>query len=418
MTARSANAKASPAGAPAFDTDVVIAGGGMAGMSMGLALASVGITSIIIDPVPADDMTAAPFDGRVSALAHCTTQMYRALDIWPLMAADAQPINEIRVSDGDSPRFLHFDSREIGDAPFGHIVENRHTRLALLRRMRETPEITHLAPEQLAGLEAGAGGVTAMLASGRKLHARLLIGADGRGSQVREICRIRSLTWRYRQTGIVTTVEHELDHHGIAHERFLPAGPFAVLPMTGRRSSLVWTEPEHLAPALMRLGDERFEEEMRKRFGDFLGATRANGPRWSYPLSFHHAERYVAPRVALIGDAVHGIHPIAGQGLNLGLKDVAALTEVLAQARSLGLDMGALNVLERYENWRRVDNTVLAVATDSLNRLFSNDIPPVKLARDWGLGIVNHIGPARRFFMRHARGTVGDIPRLMTGERL
>jgi 2-octaprenyl-6-methoxyphenol hydroxylase len=420
MTARSATAF------PPFDAaadadivaDTVIVGGGMAGMSMGLALASAGITSVIVDPVPAGAMTAPPFDGRVSALAHCATQMYRALDLWPLMEPQAQPINEIRVSDGASPRFLHFDASEIGDAPFGHIVENRHTRIALLNRLGAVPEVTLLAPETLAGLEVDAAGVVARLASGRQVRAHLAIGADGRHSLVRELSRIRAVTWRYGQVGIVTTVEHELDHHGIAHERFLPAGPFAVLPMTGKRSSLVWTEPEHLAPALMRLDDERFGEEMHKRFGDFLGATRADGPRWSYPLGFHHAERYIAPRVALIGDAAHGIHPIAGQGLNLGLKDVAALAEVLADAKGLGLDMGSATVLERYENWRRVDNTVLAVATDSLNRLFSNDIMPLRLARSWGLGDVNHIGPARRFFMRHARGTVGDLPRLMTGERL
>jgi 2-octaprenyl-6-methoxyphenol hydroxylase len=414
MTTRSAPSAASPS----FDADIVIGGGGMAGMSMGLALASAGITSVIIDPVPAGDMTAAPFDGRVSALAHCATQMYRALDIWPLMEPDAQPIHEIRVSDGDSPRFLHFDADEIGDEPFGHIVENRHTRIALLKRLKETPEITLLAPEQLVGLETDAAGVTATLASGKTVRARLAIGADGRGSRVREICQIRSIRWSYKQTGIVTTVEHELDHHGIAHERFLPAGPFAVLPMTGKRSSLVWTEPEYLAPALMRLDEARFEEEMRKRFGDFLGETRASGPRWSYPLNFHHAETYIAPRVALIADAAHGIHPIAGQGLNLGLKDVAALAEVLAEAQGLGLDIGSHTVLERYENWRLVDNTVLAVATDGLTHLFSNDVLPIKLARDWGLDIVNRIGPARRFFMRHARGTVGDLPKLLMGEKL
>jgi 2-octaprenyl-6-methoxyphenol hydroxylase len=401
-----------------FDCDILIAGSGMAGMSMALALDSVGFETILIDPVPPAAMIGARFDGRVSALAFCATQMYRALGLWPLMERQAQPIWDIRVSDNDSPRFLHFDHADLGDAAFGHIVENRHIREALLEGVAKARRISHRAPESVLRIEPDAGGVTATLQSGKTLRARLVIGADGRGSALRENAGIRSLAWRYRQTGIVTTVEHEADHHGIAHERFLAAGPFAILPMTGRRSSLVWTEPADIAPALMRLSDERFAEEMRARFGDFLGTVAPVGPRWSYPLSFHHAERYVVPRLALIGDAAHGIHPIAGQGLNLGLKDVAALAEVLQEARDLGLDIGALPILERYERWRRVDNTTLAVATDLLNRLFSNDFLPLRLMRDWGLAGVNRIGPARRFFMRHARGTVGTLPRLLMGEPL
>ena len=402
----------------AIDTEILIAGGGMAGMSMALALASAGIASVVVDPIPAGTMTAAPFDGRVSALAFCATEMYRALGVWPTMAPEAQPIWDIRVSDGDSPRFLHFDHADIGQQPFGHIVENRHTRIALLKAISEAPLVTLLAPETLTGFHADHAGVTAELGSGKRVRASVLIGADGRGSLVRDLAGIPGIAWSYKQAGIVTTVEHEDDHKGVAHERFLPAGPFAILPMTGRRSSLVWTEPTATAAALMRLDDERFQEELHARFGDFLGETRATGPRWSYPLSFHHARTYIAERVALIADAAHGIHPIAGQGLNLGLKDVAALAEVLADARDLGLDMGGHVTLKRYEDWRRVDNTVLAVATDGLNRLFSNDVPPIRLARDWGLDIVNRIGPARRFFMRHARGTVGKLPKLLMGERL
>lgn len=401
-----------------LETDILIAGGGMGGMSMALALASAGLKSVVVDPVPDVDMTAAPFDGRVSALAYCAVQMYRALGVWPLMEPHAQPIWDIHVSDGDSPRFLHFDHTEIGDEPFGYIVENRHTRVALLQAIKDTPAVTLLAPEKLTDFTADATGVDATLASGRRVRAPLLIGADGRGSLVRDLAGITSIAWSYKQAGIVTTVEHEKDHHGVAHERFLPAGPFAILPMTGKRSSLVWTEPTEVATALMRLDNDRFGEELQQRFGEFLGRTTATGPRWSYPLSFHHARTYIAPRVALIGDAAHGIHPIAGQGFNLGLKDVAALAEVLADARALGLDTGAHATLARYEAWRRVDNTVLAVATDGLTRLFSNNITPVRLARDWGLDIVNRIPPARRFFMRHARGTVGKLPRLLMGQPL
>jgi 2-octaprenyl-6-methoxyphenol hydroxylase len=226
------------------------------------------------------------------------------------------------------------------------------------------------------------------------------------------------MEWRYPQTGIVCTVAHELGHQGVAHERFLPPGPFAILPLKHNRSSLVWTERADLAPALLALDEAAFAAEMGRRFGDFLGATRVVGARWSYPLSLLHAERYVAPRLALVGDAAHCMHPIAGQGLNLGLRDVAALAEVLTDARRLGLDIGAASVLERYQRWRRFDSVALLAVTDSLNRLFSNDLAPLRLARDLGLAAVDRLPPLKRLFMRHAMGTVGKLPRLLEGEAL
>jgi 2-octaprenyl-6-methoxyphenol hydroxylase len=233
---------------------------------------------------------------------------------------------------------------------------------------------------------------------------------------MRELMGLQVIAWSYPQWGIVATVEHEKPHNGVAYEHFLPSGPFAILPMTGNRSSLVWTEDEKLAPGMMKLDAEDFDAEIARRFGPHLGATKAAGPRWSYPLKFHLARGFVKPRFALCGDSAHGIHPIAGQGLNLGLKDAAALTDVVLDAARLGLDIGALDVLQKYERWRRFDSFALSVATDGLNRLFSNDIAPLRLLRDVGMGIVDSIGPARRFFMRHAGGDIGKLPRLMKGE--
>jgi 2-octaprenyl-6-methoxyphenol hydroxylase len=256
------------------------------------------------------------------------------------------------------------------------------------------------------------------LANGDTVRAELVVAADGKNSPLREAACIRTVAWSYPQTGIVVTVRHERPHRGVAVEHFLPAGPFAILPMTGNRSSIVWTERAERAPALLALDDAAFHCELAARFGDFLGAVAVEGPRWSYPLSFLHAARYVAPRLALVGEAAHVIHPIAGQGLNLGIRDAASLAECLVDGRRLGLDLGDAQALDRYERWRRLDTIVLASVTDGLNRLFSNAVPPVKLARDVGLAAVGQVPPLRRFLMRHAMGTVGELPRLVRGEAL
>jgi len=254
------------------------------------------------------------------------------------------------------------------------------------------------------------------LKDGEEISAALVIAADGRDSALRTQMGMQVIGWSYPQTGIVATVEHERPHNGVAYEHFLPSGPFAILPMTGNRSSLVWTEAKSKAPGLLALDEEKFNAELAQRFGAHLGKTKAAGPRWSYPLSFHIARDFVRTRFALAGDCAHGIHPIAGQGLNLGLKDAAALAEVLLDAGRLGRDIGALDTLKRYERWRRFDSFALAASTDALNRLFSNDIAPLRHLRDLGLGIVDSIAPARRFFMRHAGGDIGKLPRLMKGE--
>ncbi|HEY5347959.1 MAG TPA: FAD-dependent monooxygenase [Rhizomicrobium sp.] len=412
--------------------DIVIGGGGMVGVTLAIALAKGGLKVAVADPLAQAAQTDPAFDGRVSALAYAAVRMYRALGIWEHLAPHAQGISEILVTDGrpdkkPSPFSLHFDASEAGAPALGHIVENRYIRVGLFAAASRLENLTLVQAQGIRSIALGTHGVIATLSGGEHVEAKLAIAADGRESPLREAFGIGLVTWAYPQTGIVATVEHERPHNGVAYEHFLPAGPFAILPMPpaersedaniyGNRSSLVWTEKSSRAGAMLKLSDEDFDAEIARRFGAHLGKTRAAGPRWSYPLRFHLARSYVKPRFALAGDAAHSIHPIAGQGLNLGLKDAAALAETLLDAARLGLDIGALDVLKRYERWRRFDSFTLAAGTDALNRLFSNDIAPLRLARDLGLGIVDSIGPARRFFMRHAGGDVGKLPRLMKGE--
>ncbi|TNE65145.1 MAG: FAD-binding protein [Alphaproteobacteria bacterium] len=397
--------------------DITIIGGGLAGMTAAIGLAAQGFSVGLIDRAPKGDLTAAKYDGRASALAFATCQMLEALGIWKHMQPYAQPILEIRVTDGPSLMHLHFDHTALGEGPLGNMVENRHTRIALFARLEEMDGIRLYAPDEVTSIERSAGKVTVSLKSGHVLTSSLLLGMDGRNSIVRAHAGIGTSHFKYRQQGIVCSIEHEFSHCGIAHERFLPSGPFAILPLTGNRASLVWTEKEHLVPTIMGLSDRAFEAEVRRRVGDFLGDVKVIGGRWSYPLTLEYADRYTDQRLALLGDAAHGIHPIAGQGLNLGLRDVAAMIEVLADAAHAGLDIGAPDVLDRYARWRHTDNTTLYAVTDILNRLFSNDIAPVRLARDVGLAVVNEIPPLKNFFMAHARGTVGELPKLLKGQR-
>jgi len=401
--------------------DVVIAGGGMVGLPLALALVQGGLKTVVADAAPVFRVLDPKFDGRVSALAYASVRMLKALGVWEGLAPDAQPIREILVTDGKpgqpaSPFSLHFDAQEVGAEALGHIAENRHIRAALHAAVERAANLELLAPATVKTVTVEAGGAVVTLANGEQIRAALVIAADGRESPLRAEAGIGVIGWSYPQIGIVATVEHEKPHNGVAYEHFLPSGPFAILPMTGNRSSLVWTEAKTKAPALLALDEARFNEELARRFGAHLGRTKAAGPRWSYPLSFHLARDFVRPRLALAGDCAHGIHPIAGQGLNLGLKDAAALAEVLLDAARLGQDIGALDTLKRYERWRRFDSFTLAASTDALNRLFSNDIAPLRHLRDLGIGIVDAVGPARRFFMRHAGGDVGKLPRLMKGE--
>ena len=428
------------------DVEVAIVGGGMVGMTLAIALAGAGVETAVIDAAPAAERTAAVYDGRSSAIALGSQRVFAGIGLWPSLERDAQPILDIRVSDGKpedrrlgpaaSHLFLHYDHRAVSDAaraigaedaPFGWIIENRAIRRALVAQASQLRSLAHIAPTTVVNETLERGHVRLALGDGTSLRARLVVAADGRGSKMRESRKIPATQWRYTQTGIVCTVTHEFSHEGVAHEHFLPAGPFAVLPMVddahGHRSSIVWTERETLAPAMMALDDDAFSAEMTRRFGTSLGALRIIGEginrgRWSYPLGVLHASRYVDERMALIGDAAHAIHPIAGQGLNLGLRDVAALAETIVDARRLGLDLGVGEPLERYARWRRVDNLLLIAATDSLNRLFANDIAPLRIARDMGLAAVDRMPAVKRFFMRHAMGIVGELPRLVRGEGL
>ena len=398
-----------------LSADVLIVGGGPVGGTLACALSAAGMEVIAVDHADPAAGLDAGFDGRASSIALGSQRILDALGLWAGMEPHAAPIRHIRVSEGESPLFLHYDERDTGGPPFGYMVENRFIRKALFDRIPTLDTVRLLAPARVDGLERSASGVEARLADGRRISARLIVGADGRASGVRTGAGIRVTGWPYRQTAIVCTVAHERPHDFVAHEHFLPTGPFAVLPLLGNRSSIVWTERKDLAPAIMALDEAEFLAELERRFGDYLGRLRVVGPRWSYPLSLQHAETAIALRLALVGDAAHAMHPIAGQGLNMGLRDVAALTEVLTEARRLGLDIGADTVLERFQRWRRFDNTLMLAMTDGLNRLFSNAIGPVRLARGLGLAAVNRMPPLKRLFVRSAMGLAGRLPRLMQG---
>jgi len=408
---------------PDVTVDAVVAGGGMAGMTMGLALATAGVSTAVVEMQPVETLRDSGFDGRTSAIAYGSQQIFAGIGVWDMLAGKAEPIRDIRIadgtlSDGPSSLFLHYDRMDVDSDALGYILENRDIRDALLTAGAANDAFQLLAPARVASAERNAGNVMVTLDDGRRVEARLLIAADGKNSPLRQEAGIRATRFDYPQTAIVCTVGHARPHNGVAVELFLPSGPFAMLPMTGQRSNIVWSERSELARDILKLDDAAFFDELHRRFGDWLGEIHVEGPRFGFPLGLMHADRYTARRLALIGEAAHVIHPIAGQGLNLGLRDVAALAESIVDARRLGLDIGTGEVLARYERWRRFDNVLMATAMDGLNRAFSNDIGPLRLARDIGLAAVNRMPPLKRFFMRHAMGIVGDLPRLVRGEPL
>ena len=401
--------------------DVIVVGGGLVGAAAARAFASAGLEAALVDRAPVE--TGAAFDGRTTAISHASVQVLRGVGLWPAIAAHAEPMADIRITDGEAPVFLHYDHREVGDEPFGYIVENRLIRRAAAALLADTPNIAVLSPAVAEKSERGGGLARLFLAGGGVLEAPLIIAADGRGSPLRREAGIGTVEWTYGQKALVLTVGHEEPHGNVAHERFLAGGPFAILPMTDgpegeHRSSIVWSERSDLADALLKLDDARFLQELAWRFGDFLGELRLIGPRWCWPVGLVVAERFHAERLALAGDAACGIHPIAGQGFNLGIRGVAALGECVVDAFRLGLDIGGPAVLADYERRQRAESVLLAGITDGLNRLFSNDIPPVRAARQLGLAAVGRLPGLKRAFMRHAMGIAGTPPRLVRGERL
>ncbi|MBB1491190.1 UbiH/UbiF/VisC/COQ6 family ubiquinone biosynthesis hydroxylase [Paracoccus sp. MC1854] len=406
----------------AVDHDVIIAGGGLNGPTLALALAQVGLSVAVIDARPVRARAEVGFDGRAYALALASRRLLTALGLWKGLADKAQPILRVEAAQGQpgegaGPFHLIFDSAEIEEGPVGHMLEDRFLYAALVEAM--AGRVTHLPGRQVVAQDERPGHVAVTLDDGRALTGRLLVGADGRGSGVAARAGITRRGHGYGQTALVCALDHEKPHGGVAWQYFMPTGPLAILPLPGNRSSIVWSETDENARAIAALPDDAFLDVLRPRFGDYLGKIRLAGPRFSYPLSLSLAEAYVAPRIALVGDAAHGVHPVAGQGLNLGLRDVAALAEVVAEASRRGEDIGAPDVLGRYQRWRRFDATALGLGMDGVNTLFSNDLPLLRQARGLGMGIVTAIPPLRRAFMRQAAGlSLAPMPRLLTGRPL
>lgn len=400
-------------------SDILIVGGGLNGPALALALAQGGRSVTVIDALPETVRKDAAFDGRGYALALASVRLLRRIGVWERVEDHAQPMLEIKVSDGragegPSPFFLHFDHAEIEEGPMGHMIEDRYLRRALLDAMDEAEGITQVT-DSVSAQEVNERGVTLTLASGERVSGRMVVGCDGRASGTASRAGIRRTGWGYGQTALVAAVAHERPHHGIAHQFFMPPGPLAILPLPGNVSSIVWSESEETAVAFAALSDQDFMEVLRPRFGDFLGEISLKGKRFTYPLGLTIANSFVADRLALVGDAAHGMHPIAGQGLNAGLRDVGALAQVVGEAARRGENFAAPDVLSRYQQWRRFDTATLAAVTDATNRLFSNDNPLLRLGRDLGMGVLGSMPGLRRGFIREAAGLTGDLPELMKG---
>jgi 2-octaprenyl-6-methoxyphenol hydroxylase len=401
--------------------DVVIGGAGFAGLALAIALRQglgEAFTVTVVDPALG---AARSKDPRASAIAAAARRLFEAIEVWDAVAGDAQPILDMVVTDSKlddavRPTFLTFGGEVEEGEPFAHMIENRYLIDALVVKAKELG--VDLRSGAVASFDNAVNAIDVKLAGGETVSARLLVGADGARSSIREQAGIASHGWNYDQSAIVTTVAHEREHNGRAEEHFLPAGPFAILPLTGKRSSIVWTETAREAERIVALPDAEFHAELEKRFGLQLGDLKVIGARRAFPLGLFTAREFIGERLALVGDAAHIIHPIAGQGLNMGLRDVAALAEAIADAARLGLDIGAPDVLTRYQRWRRFDTMTMGVATDGLNRLFSNSNDVLRLARDVGLGLVERIPALKRVFIREAAGFTGDVPKLLRGEAL
>jgi len=399
--------------------DVIILGGGLVGLTLGIALARHGIAVAVVDPADPAKTMAAGFDGRASAVASAPWRMLDAIGVGAFLEGKGCPISAIKVQDGLSPGALMFEP-DAADGALGHMFENRDLRRALNECAGTVPGLSRYQPATPVAVERDLDGVRVTLDTGETLAGSLLVGAEGRQSPTREAAGITVARWSYEHVAMIVSIAHGKPHGGVAHEIFYPAGPFALLPLNdgadGRhRSALVWTVDTKEAPAMLGLPDRAYAHEAQKRMGDMLGDVELISPRSSHPLGFHHAARITDTRLALVGDAAHGIHPIAGQGVNLGYRDVAALTEVLVEGMRLGLDPGDAQLLARYQRWRSLDNFLVAASTDTLTRLFGIPGRPARAVRRFGLGAVQRLGPLKSRFMAEARGETGKLPKLLQG---
>ncbi len=397
--------------------DLLILGGGLVGMTLALAAAKRGFSSHVVDRADPAELTAEGFDGRASAISTASWNLFRNIGLAPALEPQACPIATIAVTDRMRPGQINF-TPAAHEGTLGRMFANRTLRLALFEAARAEPLIAWHAKAEVLERFRGEHGVSARLGDGRDLAAALMIGAEGRASPTREQAGIAIAKWDYRHRAIIAGISHEKPHDNVAWEIFYPAGPFALLPMNddasgAHRSGLVWTVNEADAAGMLKLGDRAFVAELHRRMGDTFGSLTAVGPRSSYPLGFHHTAKIVAERLALVGDAAHGIHPIAGQGLNLGLRDVGTLIEVLEEGARLGLEPGDAQLLARYERWRGLDSFMVALATDGLTRLFGVPGSAASVVRRLGMAGVERVPPLKRWFMDEARGMSGELPELL-----
>lgn len=384
--------------------DVVIAGGGPAGLTMAARLGDLSLSVLVVEREPREKLTSQAFDGRTTAIAYGSMLILGACGVWQKLADKACPIDDIRVADQKSPIALNFESNVVGDNPFGYIIENTHFRMALFERVAEFSNVTLACPALINDIRQDSKHISLSLSDGREVTAKLLIAADGKKSFCREAAGIKARHWSYNETALVVTIGHEHEHGNLALEQFYPGGPYAVLPMTNNRSSIVWTERPSTAAALQTMPENAFIDLLKDRGCAFLGDIKLLTPRQLYPLRFMLADKLYGPRIALIGEAAHGMHPVAGQGFNLSVRDIGVLGNAIECALNAGQDIGTQELLRSYASGRHFDHFTFMTATDVLVKLFSNNFPPLRLARQMGLGIVSKIPLAKNFFSRVAMG--------------
>ena len=400
------------------DSDMIIVGGGLNGSLMAIAAANIGFSTIVLDSKDNEASVENRFDGRSYALALSSVRLLKNLDIFEDIIDKSQPILDIKILDGKlvqgpSQFSLHFDNNEIHDGPMGQMVEDRFIRKALFTKINKNKQIDYKFNSKVTEHKKQSGYISVTLDNGKKLNTKLLVGADGRNSELANRADIKKSGWKYNQSALVCAIEHEADHNGVAWQYFMPSGPLAVLPMTGKRSCIVWTEQNANAKAINLFDETRYTKILAARLGNFLGKFKIIGDRHTYPLELSIADRFIDDRLALIGDAAHSVHPIAGQGLNAGFKDIAVLAHIIQDAHNRGEDLGSLGVLKRYEEWRRFDSAQLAYSTDLFNKLFSNENEALRLARNIGLKLLDSIPVAKRNIIKEAAGITGELPRLM-----